>query len=145
MEDISSSGQEPKPLKETRQSRGIGIRRLSKGAPVAPRTIYAIEKGESTPQPETIRKISRFLDVDPMDVAEFKAALEAEGLEGLPEEPRQGSPAPGLGLSPSPPRSTDEEERELMFADLVRLMRYLGRLDTDRAYRRAFEDEPLRV
>ena len=141
MEDRSSSGQEPKPLKETRQSRGIGIRRLSKGAPVAPRTIYAIERGESTPQPETIRKISRFLDVDPMTVAEFKAALEAEGLEGLPEEPSQGSSTPSLGLSPSRPPA-DEEERELAFADLVRLMRDLGRLDTNRAYQRAFEEEP---
>ena len=118
-----------RPLREVRKERGIGVRRLSKGAPVSPRTIITTEKGKSTPSLATIRKISRFLGVDPMEVSEFKEALEAQGLTGLPEEPPTGYFA-------------SEGDREQAFAQLVGLMRDLGRMDVDRAYRRAFETEP---
>jgi transcriptional regulator with XRE-family HTH domain len=122
----------PTPLKEVRQERGIGVRRLSRGAPVSPRTLITTEKGESTPTPETIRKISRFLGVDPMEVSEFKAALKEHGLEGLPEEPAPLSVAGVVGPG--------EDERT--FEDLVELMRDLGRRQTREAFRRAFGSEP---
>ncbi len=143
------------PLKKIRQGRGIGVRRLSSGAPVAPRTIITTEKGESLPGLETIRKISRFLKVDPMEVAEFRAALEKQGLEGLPpEEPApQDLPQPSPPAYPQPaypqpaPRrfwvgQEEPGDRGEMIEELVRLMRSLGRTDVDRAYRLLFEDEP---
>ena len=123
----------PRPLKEVRQEREIGVRRLSKGAPVSPRTLITTEKGDSTPTPETIRKISRFLGVDPMEVSEFKAALEEQGLAGLPEEPAPASLGSGV-VGPG------EDERTL--EDLVELMRDLGRRQTREAFRRAFGSEP---
>lgn len=126
-----------KSLKETRQERNVGIRRLSKGAPVAPRTIYQAERGESTPSVETIRKISRFLQVDPNEIAEFKAALEAQGFSELPEEPIPFTEAIGMP-------DKVEEDREQALADFVRQMRNFGKWDVDRAYRRAFEAEPPR-
>ena len=124
-------------MKEIRQGRCIGVRRLSSGAPVAPRTIITTEKGDSTPSLETIRKISRFLKVDPMEVAEFREALEEQGFEGLPpEELPQPSP-------PAYPSGVEElRDRGQMIEELVRLMRGLGRTDVDRAYRLLFEDEP---
>jgi transcriptional regulator with XRE-family HTH domain len=122
----------PRPLKEVRQERGIGVRRLSKGAPVSPRTLITTEKGDSTPTPETIRKISRFLGVDPMEVSEFKAALEEQGLAGLPEEPTPRTGAGSVG--------PNGDERTL--EDLVELMRDLGRRQTREAFRRAFGSEP---
>ena len=139
-----------KPLKEIRQGRGIGVRRLSSGAPVAPRTIITTEKGDSKPSLETIRKISRFLKVDPMEVAEFREALQEQGFEELPpEEPPQPSaptfyPSPPMHFSPPAYPSGAEEPRDRgqMIEELVRLMRGLGRADVDRAYRLLFEDEP---
>ena len=122
----------PRPLKEIRQELGFGVRRLSKGAPVSPRTLITTEKGESTPTPETIRKISRFLGVDPMEVSEFKAAIEEQGLAGLPAEPAPPSLAGAVG--------PDGDERTL--EDLVELMRELGRRQTREAFRRAFGSEP---
>ncbi len=127
----------PRPLKEVRQERRVGVRRLSQGAPVAPRTIITTEKGESTPSLDTIRKISRFLGVDPVEVSEFREALEKHGLTELPpEEP----------LSPAPPTyptgAGEPRDRGRMIEELVRLMRTLGRADVDRAYRLLFEEEP---
>ncbi len=141
------------PLKKIRQDRGIGVRRLSSGAPVAPRTIITTEKGESLPSLETIRKISRFLKVDPMEVAEFRAALEKQGFEELPpEEPPpedlpQPSPYPQSAYPQPAPRrywvgQEEAGDRGQMIEELVRLMRSLGRTDVDRAYRLLFEDEP---
>ena len=135
--------------------RGIGIRRLSKGAPVAPRTIYGIERGESTPQVETIRKISRFLKVAPMRVAEFRAALEAEGLTELPPEREElglgavmGSSLGSFAASPGSPSVGGYEspgwDRGRQIEELLRLMRDLEREDVDAVYRLIFRDEPPR-
>jgi transcriptional regulator with XRE-family HTH domain len=120
----------PKPLKEVRKGQRIGVRRLSQRAPVSPRTVITTEKGESRPTFETIRKISRVLGVDPMEVSEFRAVLEEEGLEGLPEEP------------PLSPGASVPSSGEGAFEDLVELMRDLGRRQTREAYRRAFGSEP---
>lgn len=133
-----------KPLKEIRQDRGIGVRRLSSGAPVAPRTIITTEKGDSKPGLETIRKISRFLKVDPMEVAEFREVLEEQGFEELPpEEAPEPSPPTFYPSPPAYPSGAEEpRDRGQMIEELVRLMRGLGRTDVDRAYRLLFEDEP---
>lgn len=120
----------PKPLKEVRTGRGVGVRRLSQGAPVSPRTVITTEKGESAPSLETVRKISKYLDVDPMEVTEFRAALEKQGLDGLPEESAPSAPSEVSGSTPV----SDERELE----DLVGLMRELGARQTREAYRRAF-------
>lgn len=126
-------------LNEVRKEQGIGIRRLSKGAPVAPRTIYGIERQTSTPQPDTIRRISQFLGVDPMEVTEFRAALEAEGLDALPEK----EPADFLLASPAredKPRYA--EEREEARSELARLMRVLGLWETVEVYREVWGEDP---
>ena len=123
----------PRPLKEIRTGRNIGVRRLSQGAPVSPRTIITTEKGESTPGVETIRKISRFLDVDPMEVTEFKAALEEQGLDVLPDEP---APIVSSEVSGGVPVSNERD-----FEHLVELMRDLGRVQTRAAYRKAFGED----
>lgn len=119
-----------RPLKEVRTQRGIGVRRLSQAAPVSPRTIITTEKGESTPTLETIRKISAYLDVDPMEVSEFRAALEEQGLDVLPE------PGPTV-----PPTGASVAGDERGIEDLVELMRDLGRRQTREAYRRAFLED----
>ena len=115
----------PRPLKEVRKEKRIGVRRLSQLAPVSPRTVITTEKDESRPTLETIRKISRVLGVDPMDISEFRKALEEQGFEGLPEET---TPSTGAG--------------EGTLEDLVELMLELGRRQTREAYRRAFGSEP---
>jgi transcriptional regulator with XRE-family HTH domain len=127
-------------LKEIRQEKGIGIRRLSKGAPVAPRTIYGIERGQSTPQPDTIRRISRFLNVDPMQVSEFKAALEELGLDGLPEEEPQEEMM--LLASPGSPMPAGAGWREEARDALAALMRDLGRVETIEVYREVWGEQP---
>lgn len=129
----------PKPLKEIRTGRQIGVRRLSQGAPVSPRTVITTEKGESRPGVDTIRKISRYLDVDPMEVTEFRAALEELGLDGLPEEP--ASPPPPAA---SPPRASPPagDLYEAWVRELEFMMREFGRLATEEAYRRAFGTRP---
>lgn len=129
-------------LNEVRKEQGIGVRRLSKGAPVAPRTIYGIERKTSTPQPDTIRRISRFLGVDPMEVTEFKAALEKQGYDALPGE----EPADFLLASTAredPPRYAGE--REEARSELARLMRVLGLWETVEVYREVWGEEPPEV
>lgn len=147
-------------LREVMRDKRVGVRRLSKGAPVAPRTIYGVERG-STPQVETIRKISRYLDVDPMEVSEFRAALEEEGLTELPPEtssrpkiPRRsvsldsadfdftllGSPGPG-----SPVRVETGESRDWRGearSEIARLMLDIGRVESAEVYRAVWGEEP---
>lgn len=123
-----------KPLKEVRKAKGIGVRRLSQGAPVSPRTVITTEKGESVPTLETIRKISGFLGVDPMEVSEFRAVLEEQGLEGLPESSSVAESGPIYAES--------RLDRGHQIEELLHLMRVLEREDVDTAYRLMFRDEP---
>jgi len=44
-------------------------------ADVAPSTIFLIEAGRAVPHPATMRAIAAALKVDPMQVAEFRAAV----------------------------------------------------------------------
>jgi DNA-binding XRE family transcriptional regulator len=43
---------------------------------MSPSTISVIEKGHSRPALSTIRKLSALFSVDPMDVDEFRSAIE---------------------------------------------------------------------
>jgi transcriptional regulator with XRE-family HTH domain len=63
-------------LVETRANRALSIRELAKLARVAPRTIYGIEHGEAVPTLSTIRKLADALGVEPLEVDEFRAAIE---------------------------------------------------------------------
>ena len=77
---------------ETQQIRQLrGIRRrnlytidgLAEKAQVSTKTIVDIEHGRNVPRLKTIKKISEALEIDPMQVIEFAAAIEGEGsVEG---------------------------------------------------------------
>ena len=71
-------------LRELRIRRLLSLRELAKRADVAQRTIVEAEAGRQVPQPRTMRKLAEALEVDPMEVDEFRAAIEA-ALKG-PEE-----------------------------------------------------------
>jgi DNA-binding XRE family transcriptional regulator len=63
-------------LREVRIRRLLSQRELAKRANVAQRTIVEAEAGRQVPQPKTMRKLAEALDVDPMEVDEFRAAIE---------------------------------------------------------------------
>jgi DNA-binding XRE family transcriptional regulator len=72
------------PLREVRIRRLLSVRELAKRAEVAQRTIVEAEAGRQVPHLKTMRKLAGALDVDAMDVDEFRTAIEA-ALKG-PEE-----------------------------------------------------------
>jgi transcriptional regulator with XRE-family HTH domain len=63
-------------LVEIRANRALSIRELGKLAGVAARTIYGIEHGEVVPTLSTIRKLADVLGVEPLEVDEFRTAIE---------------------------------------------------------------------
>ena len=63
-------------LRELRVRRLYSIRGLAEAAGVSERSIRAIETREWGPSLTTIRKLTALLDVDPMEVEEFKQALD---------------------------------------------------------------------
>ena len=68
-------------LRELRIRRLLSLRELAKRASVAQRTIVEAEAGRQVPRPATMRKIAEALDVDPMEIDEFRAAIE-DAIEG---------------------------------------------------------------
>ena len=64
-------------LREVRIRRLLSQRELAKRANVAHRTIVEAEAGRQVPHPKTMRKLAEALEVDPMEVDEFRAAIEA--------------------------------------------------------------------
>jgi transcriptional regulator with XRE-family HTH domain len=64
-------------LKEVRAARLLTVRKLAALAGVAPSTIYLIETGQSAPRFVVIEKLSAALDVEPSEIAEFRAAMES--------------------------------------------------------------------
>ena len=68
-------------LRELRIRRLLSLRELAKRASVAQRTIVEAEAGRQVPRPATMRKIAEALDVDPMEIDEFRAAVE-NAIEG---------------------------------------------------------------
>ena len=63
-------------LSEARARKLLTGRALAEQAGVSRANIYSIEAGRWLPGLETVRKLSEALGVDPMDVDEFKAAIE---------------------------------------------------------------------
>ncbi len=68
-------------LREVRVQRLLSMRQLAKLAGVAPTTVYLIESGERLPHYGTMRKLATALGVEPGEVAEFRAAMDA-AVEG---------------------------------------------------------------
>ena len=64
-------------LREERVRRLLSVRALAKRAGVAPTTVHLIETGRRRPQYLTIHRLSEALGVDPVEVEEFRAVLEA--------------------------------------------------------------------
>jgi transcriptional regulator with XRE-family HTH domain len=63
-------------LVELRASHAFSIRELARIAGVAPGTVYGIEHGEVVPTLSTIRKLADVFGVEPLEVEEFKVAIE---------------------------------------------------------------------
>jgi transcriptional regulator with XRE-family HTH domain len=66
-------------LREARARRMHTVRSLAAAAGCTPKTITDIELGRITPTFGTMRKIGTALGVEPTEVAEFAAAIEARG------------------------------------------------------------------
>ena len=64
-------------LREARAARLLTVRGLAERAGVAFSTVHLIETGKSIPRFEVIRKLSAALGVEPVEVDEFRAAIEA--------------------------------------------------------------------
>jgi transcriptional regulator with XRE-family HTH domain len=68
-------------LRELRIRRLLSLRELAKRADVAQRTVVEAEAGRQAPRPSTMRKLAEALDVDPMEVDEFREVIES-AIEG---------------------------------------------------------------
>ena len=64
-------------LREERVRHLLTVRSLAERAGVAPTTVHLIETGRRRPQFLTIERLSRALAIDPMEVTEFRAVLDA--------------------------------------------------------------------
>jgi DNA-binding XRE family transcriptional regulator len=54
----------------------LSQRDLAQVAQVAPKTVVDVELGRVVPQLKTMRKLAAALSVDPLDVDEFRQAIE---------------------------------------------------------------------
>jgi transcriptional regulator with XRE-family HTH domain len=66
-------------LRDLRLDRGLSLRGLAAQANVAYRSVVLIEQGHRQPSAQSIRRLSGALDVSPMDVTEFRFALQGVG------------------------------------------------------------------
>jgi transcriptional regulator with XRE-family HTH domain len=66
-----------RPLRNLRLERWLSPHELARLAKVAPSTIYMTEVGRTTPRPAVMRALATALGVDPLNVAEFRRAIEA--------------------------------------------------------------------
>jgi transcriptional regulator with XRE-family HTH domain len=66
-------------LREARATRLLTVRGLAERAGVAFSTVHLIETGKSVPHFDAIQKLSAALDMEPTEIAEFAAAIEAVG------------------------------------------------------------------
>ena len=64
-------------LREARAARVMTIRELAEVASVSTRTIVQVEAGQIVPRFATLKKIAAALDVEPREITEFAAAIEA--------------------------------------------------------------------
>ena len=65
-------------LKEHRLTRGLSHRALGSLAGVSNKTLSDVELGKVTPKLRTIRRLCDALAVEPMEVTEFRKAIEGE-------------------------------------------------------------------
>ena len=72
------------PLRAIRAARLLSIRELAQQAGVAPSTVYLIETGRVTPRQRVIRQLAAALGVSPVEVDEFRRAIERA------QQPRAG-------------------------------------------------------
>ncbi len=85
-------------LRELRAEHLLSIRELAERANVAPSTVYLIEAGRSRPRPRVARRISAALRVRPVDVDEFRLAIEAaKSRPARPEYEQASRPRAGVG------------------------------------------------
>jgi len=68
-------------LREWRVERLKSVTTLAEAANITRKTLIDIEYGRRWPHYETIGKLSRALDVEPQEVAEFAAAMKERGKE----------------------------------------------------------------
>jgi transcriptional regulator with XRE-family HTH domain len=66
-------------LRDLRLDRGLSLRGLAAQANVAYRSVVLIEQGRWQPSAQSIRRLSLALDISPMDVTEFRFALQGVG------------------------------------------------------------------
>jgi transcriptional regulator with XRE-family HTH domain len=64
-------------LREVRAERLLSIRELARRAAVAPSTVYLTEAGRTTPRPSVVARLAAVLDVEPVEVEEFRRSIEA--------------------------------------------------------------------
>lgn len=62
-------------LREARADRLLSIRELARQASVAPSTVYLIESGRTTPRPWVARRLAAALDLDPLEIEEFRRTI----------------------------------------------------------------------
>lgn len=67
---------ESRSLKEHRLTRGLSHRALGELAGVSNKTLSDIELGKVIPKLRTIRRICDAFEIEPMEVVEFRAAIE---------------------------------------------------------------------
>lgn len=63
-------------LREIRIRKLYSIRGLAKAAGLSDSTVRTVENGQVRPSLSTIRKLSSLLDIDPMEVDEFREAID---------------------------------------------------------------------
>lgn len=76
---MSDTTTQTKPLRQHRREALYSINELARLSGVSHMTIKSAENGTRTPQPATMRKLSAVLDVEPLEVAEFAAAIKGGG------------------------------------------------------------------
>ena len=68
-------------LREVRIRRLLSIRRLAELAELSPNTVHSVETGRRQPHYETMTRLAGALGVEPAEIDEFRAAMDA-ALEG---------------------------------------------------------------
>lgn len=67
-------------LAELRKRKGHSVRSLADAADLSPTSINQVELGKKVPGLKVIRLVSAVLDVDPLEVDEFRTVLEGAGI-----------------------------------------------------------------
>ena len=65
-------------LASVRKRRLLSLRELAEQAQISLSTLYAIERGERRPQMRVVRQLAAALNVDPLEVDEFRRVIEPE-------------------------------------------------------------------